>query len=107
MDAIFRSSTQTPVRPGARVCLEVKSREQLDQRPLDPTQVAMQILAASPQIDDRVTDQLSRPVIGRLATAVNREKRMRQMGSAPQTRLIRGASDGVDRLVLEKQQFVA
>src|SRR4051812_15379005 len=74
---------------GARLRVEVESREQLDQRTLDPTQITMQILTAPPQIDDRVTDQLARPVIGRLATAVSRKKWMWQIGSIQQTGLIR------------------
>ena len=62
----------------------------------------MQILAVTAQVDDRITDQLSRAVIGRLAAAVDREKRMRQMRRAAQTRLIGRATNGVNRLVFEK-----
>ena len=42
----------------------------------------MQILSASAQIDDRIADQLPGAVIGRLAAAIDREKRMRKMRGA-------------------------
>ena len=43
----------------------------------------MQILSAMAQIDDRIADQLSRPMIGRLAAAIDRKKWMRQDAIAP------------------------
>ena len=63
----------------------------------------MQILAVASQIDNRVTDQLSRAMVGRLAATVNREQRMRQMRSTEQARFVRRPADGVNRLVLEKK----
>ena len=67
----------------------------------------MEILSASAQVDDRIADQLTGSVIGRLATAIDREKRMRKMRNAPETRLIRRAANRVNRLVLQQKQFVA
>src|SRR4051794_5997772 len=64
---------------------------------LQPAQVSMQILAAPPQVEDRVTDQLSRSMIGGLAAAVDREERMREMARPAKTRLIGGAADRVNR----------
>ena len=67
----------------------------------------MEILPALPQIDDRIADQLAGSVIRRLAPAVDRKERMRQMRRAPQTRLVRRAADRVNRLVLQQEQLVA
>jgi hypothetical protein len=67
----------------------------------------MQVLPATPQIDDRVTHELAGAVIGSLAAAVDREERMGKMGSAAQARLIRRSADGVNRFVFQQKQFVA
>ena len=107
MDAIFRSSIQTPVRPARVSALRSKVASSSISASFDPAQIAMQVLAATPQVDDRITDQLPGSMIGGLAAAVDREKGMRQMSGAAQTGLVRRAPDGVDRLVLEKKKFVA
>ena len=82
-------------------------RQQFDQQSFNPAQITMQILSATAKIDDGITDELTGSVIGRLPAAVDRKKRMRQMRAAAQTRLVRCATDGVNRIVFEKQQFVA
>src|SRR3954451_8189590 len=60
----------------------VVSGEKIDEQMLQPAQVYVQILAASPQVDNWVTHQLARAVIRRLAAAVDRKERMRQMRAA-------------------------
>ena len=52
-----------------------------DQQLFQPAQITMEILAASAQVDDRIADQLARPVIGRLSAAIDRKERMRQMAA--------------------------
>ena len=49
---------------------DLVDREQLDEERLDPAQVTMQILAVTTEIDQKISDQLPRPVISRLAAAV-------------------------------------
>ena len=66
----------------------------------------MQILPVTAEIEEKIADQLPGPVISRLPAAIDRDERMRQMRGAAQTRLIGGAADGVNRLVLEKPEFV-
>ena len=80
--------------------------EKIDEHLLEPAQIAMQILSAPAKIDNRITHQLSRSVIGRLAAAIDRKKRIGKMRCAQQTRSIGGAPDRVNRLVLEQKQFV-
>jgi hypothetical protein len=67
----------------------------------------VEVLPALAQVDDRIAHQLTGAVISRLAPAIDRKKRMRQMPNAPQTRLVRRPADGVNRLMLQQEQFVA
>ena len=67
----------------------------------------MQILPALAQVDDRIADQLPGPVIGCLAPAIDREERMRKVGNVPEARLVGGAPDGVNGLVLQEQKLIA
>ena len=82
------------------------TRQQLDEQPFDPAQITMQILAVAAEVEKKIADQLPRPVIGRLTAPIDFEKRMRQMLRAPQTRLIGGASDRVNRVVFEQPKLV-
>ncbi len=66
----------------------------------------MEILPASAQINNRITDQLAGTVIGRLAAAIDGKKRMWQMGCIHQARLIGRPADRINRFVLEKKQLV-
>src|SRR5438067_1377874 len=81
--------------------------EHLNQKLLQPAQVVMKILAAALQIDDRIPDQLSWPMISCLAPAINWEQRMRQVRSAEEAGLVRRAANCVNRLMFEKKQFVS
>jgi hypothetical protein len=90
----------------ARGCFHLMPREQFNQQRFEPAQVTMQVLTVTPEVEQKVTDQLTRAVVGGLATAINFEKWMRQMLRAAKTRLIGRASDGVDRIVLEQEQRV-
>src|SRR6202171_4169757 len=67
----------------------------------------MEILSAPAQIDNWIADQLPGTVIGRLAAAINRKKRMRQMRRIHQARLVRRPADRVNRLMFEQKQLVA
>ena len=56
--------------------------EKIDEQLLEPAQIFVQILATPPQVDNRITHQLARPVIRRLAAAIDRKNWMRQMRTA-------------------------
>src|SRR4029077_213580 len=60
----------------------VVSGEKIDEQLLEPAQIFMQILAASPQVDNWITHQLARPVIRTLPHAVDRKEPMRQIRAA-------------------------
>src|SRR6267378_4836301 len=66
----------------------------------------MEILSAPAQIDNWIADQLPGTVIGRLAAAINRKKRMRQMRRVHQARLVRRPANRVNRLMFEQKQLV-
>src|SRR6266567_3322823 len=66
----------------------------------------MEILSASAQINNWITDQLAGTVIGRLAAAIDSKKRMRQEGCIHQAGLIGRPADCINRFVLEKKQLV-
>jgi hypothetical protein len=51
-------------------------RQKIDEQ---SAQIFVQILPAPTQIDNGISDQLPRPVISRLSTAIDREERIRQV----------------------------
>ena len=102
----FRAPDPDTRQVGAPHRFDLRLPEQLNEQRFDPAQIAMQILSITAQVDEKITDQLPRPVIGRLAAAVDFEKRMRQMRRPAQTQSIGRATDGVNRFVLEQPQFV-
>src|SRR2546430_9402040 len=53
--------------------------EKINEQLFEPAQIFMQILTASAQIDNRITHELSRPVISGLAATIDGENGMRQM----------------------------
>jgi hypothetical protein len=63
----------------------------------------VQIPAARAQIENRVTNQLTGSVIGRLAAPVGFKDRMRELVNNAQARLVRKTADGVDGFVLEQE----
>ena len=72
------------------------------QQRFKPTEITMQILPALAQVDDRITNQLSGPMISCLAPAIDQEEKMRKMCDVSEARLVTGAADGVDRIVLQE-----
>src|SRR5206468_8087365 len=92
------------------------SGEKLNEQSLEPPQILVQILTTSAEIDNRISHQLAWSMICRLTSTIDCEKWMRQMRRAQfatanpscggQTRLIRSATNGVNRLMLEQEQFV-
>src|SRR5713226_5308376 len=89
-----------------RLRCDFVDRERFDQKLFQPAQIAVEILPAPAQINNWITNQLAGTVIGRLATAVDGKKRMRQMSCVDQARLIRRSADRVNRFVLEKKELV-
>src|SRR5436853_1803965 len=85
--------------------------EKINEQLFELAQIFMQILTASAQIDNRITHELSRPVISGLAATIDGENGMRQMAGVQfatanpswggQTRSIRRPSDRVNRFMLE------
>ena len=75
--------------------------QKFDQQSFNPAQIFVQILFAIAQIDNRITDQLARSVIGRLPATIDLKEWMRQMRSAAQAGLVRCPTDGVNRIMFE------
>ena len=74
MDAILRGGR---LKPDARHVVAVEARrldperaDRLDERALEQADVALDVRAVALQVEDRVADELARPVVGRLAAAV-------------------------------------
>jgi len=80
--------------------------DERNQYVFEAAQIPMQVLPAHAQIENRVADQLARAVISRLAAAVGLHHGMRERAGVAQAGLIGRAADGVDRLVLEQEQFI-
>ena len=77
IDAIFRGgdSSQTPVSPSMRVASTSNARHRPDQRLLEVAAEALHVLAVAREVEDRVADELSGRVVGRLAAAVDLDDR--------------------------------
>src|SRR5206468_11788774 len=80
--------------------------QHFDEQLLEPPQISVQILTTPTQVDNRITHQLSGPVIRRLTSAIDRDKWMGPMRCAQQARLIGSPPDCVNRFMLEQKQFV-
>ena len=85
-------------------------RERGDRHLLQPPHVLMHVVAVGPQRDDRVGDQLARPVVGDAAAPVGVADldplHLVPLDSHRQLGRRRAAAAGIDRLVLEQQQDV-
>lgn len=66
----------------------------------------MEILATLAEIEDGVTDELARAVVGRLTASIDNVDWMGQCGCFPQAGLIRRAADGVHGLVFQEEDVV-
>src|SRR6266513_4515481 len=75
--------------------------QKFDQQTFNPAQILVQILSAIAQIDNRITDQLARYVIGRLPATIDLKKWMRQMRSTAQAGLVRGPTNGINGIMFE------
>ena len=95
-------STQTPERPSTRVASTPTVAADLDQRLLEPSDVADDVERLG-QLDDRVADELAGTVPGDLAAAVDVDDR----GAVDRPLEVeRALAGGVDRRVLEQQHGV-
>ena len=81
-------------------------RQRGDQYSLEKAQIIVQIAPALTEVEDGITDQLPRSVVGRLAASVNGLNRVRQRHGCGEAGAVRSAPDRVDRLVLEEKQRV-
>src|SRR5258707_13510034 len=80
--------------------------QKFDHQSFNPAKIFVQILSAIAQIDNRITDQLSGSVVGRLPATIDLKKWMRQMRSTAQARLVRCPTDGVNGVMFEEQDGV-
>ena len=62
--------SQTPVRPSIVVASSPNGARVCDDRPLEVADVPLHVLAVAAEVEDRITDELARSVVGRLAAAV-------------------------------------
>ena len=70
-DAIGGSpAVQTPVRPVEDLRRDPVSRERRDHHRLQSPDVGVDVIAVGPEVDDRVGDQLTRPVVRDAPAAV-------------------------------------
>ena len=67
--ASFSSPTHTPVSPATRPAVTPKRRGRPDQHLLEIAHVAVDVAAVGLQIDDRIADELTGPVIRHVAAA--------------------------------------
>src|SRR5688572_20113137 len=103
------------MRPHAGVaavatCLDAHLAECHDERFLDLAQVPVQVLAVSLEVEDGVAHQLSGAVEGDVAAALDfvhlDAARAKPFGRGDDVRLLRRATEGDDRRMLEQQQDV-
>lgn len=71
---------------------------------LEEAQTAVDIPAAASEMQDGISDELPRTVKGGLPSPVGFHDGMGQVGGIPQARVVPGASDGIDRLMLEQEE---
>ena len=77
-----------------------------DQQVLEGAQVAMKVLTMVAEVEDGIADELAGAVIGGLAAAIDLDDGMGKMRGAAQAGLVRGAANGVNRVVLEEQELI-
>src|SRR5437016_13037062 len=83
-------------QPRSTLRFNFEFAQKFDQQTFNPAQILVQILSAIAQIDNRITHQLARSVIGRLPATIDLKKWMRQMRSTAQAGLVRCPTDGVN-----------
>jgi hypothetical protein len=99
--------------PCEAATLDVKFAERDDQGLFDVTDVAMYIATIGPQVEDWVTDELTRPVVRDVAAAAGLENRHafrgQNLGRRDDVRVLAAGLDAKrdDWWMLEKQQRVA
>ena len=71
-DATLRSPIHTPVQPALRAP-EPEVGADADQRLLEVAQVEVQVALVAREREDRVADELARPVVGDVAAALDLE----------------------------------
>jgi hypothetical protein len=92
-----------PVDPLAR---DPEGAERSDQRLLEHAHVALDVLSVPAQVQDRVADELPRPVEGRLAAAIGLDHVDGRVLGHVQLRLVRAAAERDDGRVLEEEHGV-
>ena len=84
------TSTHTPVRPGTRSRSNAEFGRGADHGLLEAAHVPANVAANFAEIQNRIADELSRPVIGDVAAAIGFKKR----NAHPAQHLVRGAKIG-------------
>src|SRR5258707_3420258 len=67
---------------------DAEAVHQMDHRVLQTSQIGMQILAPSLEVQNWIADELAGAVIGGLAAAINLKDRVRQIRRVASTRLV-------------------
>jgi hypothetical protein len=78
----------------------------IEQEVFDGTKVDVQVLSTLTQVEDGVTDELARAVIGCLSAAICDMDWIRQRRGFSEAGLIRRPSDGVYGLVFKKEEMI-
>ena len=108
IDAIFRGRALDP-DPGQAVDarrLDADGAECADQRLLEVAAVALHVLAVAGEVEDRVADELARPVVGRLAAAVGLDDLDLGAVGHVQLALVGAPAERDHRRVLEQENRV-
>ena len=99
--------SQTPGQPVDPLALEPERRDRADQRLLEVAHVLLHVAAVPLQVEDRVADELARPVEGRLAAAVGLDDLDRGVLGDVELRALVGApAERHHRRVLEQDHRV-
>jgi len=95
--AVFHPNAGESVSP---VGIDAELAAGVDQCVLDFPEMGVEVFPAPSEIENRVSHQLARPVIGRLAATIDLTDRVRKAGSVTEGRLVAEPADRVDGLVL-------
>ena len=102
-DLARRPVSQTPVRPVDPLAGDADGASVADQCLLQVADVALDVAAVPVQVEDRVADELARPMEGRLAAAVGLDDLdVRAGGDVQLGASVGAAAECDDRRMLEK-----
>src|ERR1700734_2697862 len=95
-----------PGKPLAPAGRDAECGTDPDEQLLKRAEVAVKVLAVIAQVKDRVADELARPVESSLPAAIDLDDGMGKVRRAAQAGLVRGAADGINRVMFEKEELI-